>query len=131
MNFLKNNKSKQQVDSDSAMMASDASTLTQSKAPSLMDNSGKDKQESTQSARQVSWSSHAPSEQGDAQNEKKDGEPQEATAEEQEEDDEDYPSGFKLAMITIALCLSVFCMALDNTIIGKHPACLTHSVQDS
>ncbi|KAJ9630828.1 MFS sugar transporter [Taxawa tesnikishii (nom. ined.)] len=118
MNFLKNNKSKQQVDSDSAMMASDASTLTQSKAPSLMDNSGKDKQESTQSARQVSWSSHAPSEQGDAQNEKKDGEPQEATAEEQEEDDEDYPSGFKLAMITIALCLSVFCMALDNTIIA-------------
>ncbi|KAF2433313.1 MFS general substrate transporter [Tothia fuscella] len=29
-----------------------------------------------------------------------------------------YPSGLKLILITIALCLSVFCMALDNTIIA-------------
>jgi hypothetical protein len=29
-----------------------------------------------------------------------------------EEDDFVYPKGFKLAAITIALCLSVFCMAL-------------------
>ena len=36
------------------------------------------------------------------------------------EDDADieYPSGMKLALITTALCLSVFCMALDNTIIS-------------
>jgi hypothetical protein len=30
----------------------------------------------------------------------------------QEEADHVYPKAFKLAMITIALCLSVFCMAL-------------------
>lgn len=35
-----------------------------------------------------------------------------------EEDDFVYPAKWKLAAITIALCLSVFCMALDNTIIA-------------
>lgn len=35
-----------------------------------------------------------------------------------EEDDFDYPTGWRLAVITLALCLSVFCMALDNTIIA-------------
>ncbi|KAK4996342.1 hypothetical protein LTR28_000224, partial [Elasticomyces elasticus] len=35
-----------------------------------------------------------------------------------EEEQQEYPASFKLAMITIALCLSVFCMALDNTIIA-------------
>lgn len=29
-----------------------------------------------------------------------------------------YPTGTKLALITLALCLSVFLMALDNTIIA-------------
>ncbi|KAF1953927.1 MFS transporter [Byssothecium circinans] len=32
--------------------------------------------------------------------------------------DHEYPTSWKLAVITIALCLSVFCMALDNTIIA-------------
>ncbi|KAJ4344607.1 MFS sugar transporter [Didymosphaeria variabile] len=35
-----------------------------------------------------------------------------------EEDEEDYPKAWRLGVITIALCLSVFCMALDNTIIA-------------
>lgn len=35
-----------------------------------------------------------------------------------DEDDFEYPKAWKLAAITIALCLSVFCMALDNTIIA-------------
>ena len=35
-----------------------------------------------------------------------------------DEDDVEYPKSMKLALITIALCLSVFCMALDNTIIS-------------
>ncbi|KAK5277735.1 hypothetical protein LTR16_009415, partial [Cryomyces antarcticus] len=34
------------------------------------------------------------------------------------EEEETYPTGLKLILITIALCLSVFCMALDNTIIA-------------
>ena len=38
--------------------------------------------------------------------------------EEEREADIEYPSGLKLTLITIALCLSVFCMALDNTIIS-------------
>lgn len=36
----------------------------------------------------------------------------------EEEDDFEYPTKMKLAAITVALCLSVFCMALDNTIIA-------------
>ncbi|KAG5981239.1 hypothetical protein E4U55_003150 [Claviceps digitariae] len=34
------------------------------------------------------------------------------------DDDEEYPASWKLGLITVALCLSVFCMALDNTIIA-------------
>lgn len=40
------------------------------------------------------------------------------TAEHEGEDETEYPSSWKLAIITLALCLSVFCMALDNTIIA-------------
>ena len=34
------------------------------------------------------------------------------------EDEIDYPSGVKLGLITLALCMSVFLVALDNTIIA-------------
>ncbi|KAF2134247.1 MFS general substrate transporter [Dothidotthia symphoricarpi CBS 119687] len=34
------------------------------------------------------------------------------------EDNFEYPTKWKLTIITLALCLSVFCMALDNTIIA-------------
>ncbi|TKA27786.1 hypothetical protein B0A50_04887 [Salinomyces thailandicus] len=34
------------------------------------------------------------------------------------EDNTEYPKAMKLTLITVALCLSVFCMALDNTIIS-------------
>ncbi|KAJ7618867.1 MFS transporter [Mycena polygramma] len=34
------------------------------------------------------------------------------------EDEDDYPHGIKLALLTLALCLSVFLVALDNTIIA-------------
>ena len=34
------------------------------------------------------------------------------------EDDITYPSGFKLAIIVVSLCISIFLMALDNTIIA-------------
>jgi len=42
----------------------------------------------------------------------------EATAAHEGEDDKPPPSPFALTMITIGLCLSVFCLALDNTIIA-------------
>ena len=35
-----------------------------------------------------------------------------------DDDDFEYPTKWRLAAITTALCLSVFCMALDNTIIA-------------
>ncbi|KAF1360161.1 MFS general substrate transporter [Lizonia empirigonia] len=35
-----------------------------------------------------------------------------------EDDDFEYPTKWRLTVITIALCFSVFCMALDNTIIA-------------
>ncbi|KAF2663105.1 MFS general substrate transporter [Microthyrium microscopicum] len=35
-----------------------------------------------------------------------------------EEDTAEYPKGWKLGLISVALCLAVFCMALDNTIIA-------------
>ncbi|KAF2749814.1 MFS general substrate transporter [Sporormia fimetaria CBS 119925] len=43
----------------------------------------------------------------------KSAEPEPAAAEE----DIEYPKAWKLGAITLALCLSIFCMALDNTII--------------
>ncbi|WPH03719.1 Hypothetical protein R9X50_00660200 [Acrodontium crateriforme] len=36
----------------------------------------------------------------------------------QEEDDTEYPHGVQLYLISAALCLSIFCLALDNTIIS-------------
>ncbi|KAF2452521.1 major facilitator superfamily domain-containing protein [Lineolata rhizophorae] len=39
-------------------------------------------------------------------------------AQQSEEEEIEYPKAWKLALITIALCLAVFCMALDNTIIA-------------
>ncbi|KAI4095682.1 MAG: hypothetical protein LQ339_007171 [Xanthoria mediterranea] len=43
---------------------------------------------------------------------------QEAAALDKPSDEPEYPSGAKLAIITISLCLSVLLMALDNTIIA-------------
>src|ERR1700742_4073440 len=34
------------------------------------------------------------------------------------EEEIEYPKSWRLGLITAALCLSVFCMALDNTIIA-------------
>ncbi|OJJ43128.1 hypothetical protein ASPZODRAFT_154846 [Penicilliopsis zonata CBS 506.65] len=37
---------------------------------------------------------------------------------ETEDGEDEYPSSWKLVLVTIALCLCVFCVALDNTIIA-------------
>lgn len=42
----------------------------------------------------------------------------EATPENGEDPEIEYPTAIKLTLITIALCLAVFCIALDNTIIA-------------
>lgn len=38
-------------------------------------------------------------------------------------DDSEYPSGFPLVILTIGLCLALFVVALDNTIIGMGLVC--------
>ncbi|KAJ7059674.1 hypothetical protein C8F01DRAFT_1295710 [Mycena amicta] len=69
-------------------------------------------------------SSHAPPDDrywtGDfSLNEKPEPEPASALA----GDGEDYPSGFKLVLLITALCLAVFLVALDNTIMASpHPS---------
>ncbi|KAJ7620460.1 major facilitator superfamily domain-containing protein [Roridomyces roridus] len=55
----------------------------------------------------------------------------EETLTRQEEDE--YPGGFKLALLTVALCLSVFILSLDNTIITTAIPKITdhfHSLED-
>ena len=56
-------------------------------------------------------------------------EEQEKETEHKDGDDElVYPSGLKLAVITLALCLSVFLVALDNTIIATAIPRITVSI---
>ncbi|KAK4903777.1 hypothetical protein LTR66_017980, partial [Elasticomyces elasticus] len=57
----------------------------------------------------------------------------EPKAEHDDEDHLEYPSGGKLAVISIALFLAVFLMALDNTIIATAIPKITdqfHSLND-
>ncbi|KAK8915416.1 hypothetical protein H634G_07573 [Metarhizium anisopliae BRIP 53293] len=57
----------------------------------------------------------------------------EAKPGEAEEDESEYPARWRLGLITIALCLSVFCMALDNTIIATAIPRITdqfHAIED-
>lgn len=53
--------------------------------------------------------------------------------EDEEEDESRYPKSLQLVLITIALCLAVFCMALDNTIIATAIPRITdefHAIND-
>ncbi|KAK9445110.1 MFS transporter [Metarhizium brunneum] len=57
----------------------------------------------------------------------------EAKPGEAQEDESEYPASWRLGLITIALCLSVFCMALDNTIIATAIPRITdqfHAIED-
>ncbi|KAJ5932033.1 hypothetical protein N7516_006522 [Penicillium verrucosum] len=44
--------------------------------------------------------------------------PGEEEEEQEQEEEEEYPNAWRLTLISIALCLCVFCVALDNTIIA-------------
>lgn len=41
-----------------------------------------------------------------------------STAEKEQEDESQYPSGIRLGLVMLALCLAVFLMSLDNSIIS-------------
>ncbi len=50
-----------------------------------------------------------------------------------EDDESKYPKSTQFALISVALCLSVFCMALDNTIIATAIPKITdefHAIND-
>ena len=58
---------------------------------------------------------------------------EEAEALDKLSEEPEYPSGAKLAIIIASLCLSIFCMALDNTIIATAIPKITdhfHSIDD-
>ncbi|PLB33548.1 MDR family MFS transporter [Aspergillus candidus] len=69
----------------------------------------------TESPRQGSIKSASPA----PENENKPAVPgSKEVSEEQEEEHPEYPSSWKLGLIITGLCLSIFCLALDNTIIA-------------
>ncbi|KAF2015868.1 MFS general substrate transporter [Aaosphaeria arxii CBS 175.79] len=89
-------------------MADSEKTATQSVEPSVLDT--KVPAESTMPSAAVS--ERAPSVEPDTK------QPQEKAENSDDEDNFEYPKAWRLTVISIALCLSVFCMALDNTIIA-------------
>ena len=101
---------KKQDESAQTDVKSDVTSLSQSGAPSMKDP------EKTEASPTTATDG---TEIGDDKNmaEKKI-EGMQKEADQQDEDETEYPKSTKLALITIALCLSVFCMALDNTIIS-------------
>lgn len=95
-------------------MADSEKTAAQSVPPSVVDT--KDPLESTRPSRSPSVHKKSAELQG-AQGTNNYGDDKLATSDASTplEDDYEYPSGWKLAAITTALCLSVFCMALVRT----------------
>ncbi|GAB7357623.1 hypothetical protein MBLNU459_g0122t2 [Dothideomycetes sp. NU459] len=108
MKFLDTLKRKNE-DQGSDVVVSDASTLAGSKPASMKDKTQEPQITTVQGSLDVGRLS---SELEKTQN-------ADAQKDEDEEDDESrYPKSLKLALITVSLCLSVFCLALDNTIIA-------------
>ncbi|OCK75213.1 MFS general substrate transporter [Lepidopterella palustris CBS 459.81] len=90
-----------------------------SQAPSIRDDEKNDPPVERELAKDVAIAGEASvledeQQQQQQQQQEEDGE----DGEDGEDSEHEYPKSFKLLMISIALCLSVFCMALDNTIIA-------------
>jgi hypothetical protein len=100
---------KQSVANDQA-----ASQTSHSRAPSETDVSEKNETTKSNTAENVVPALNSKNE--NALEQRIDG--LEPASAQQGEDETVYPSGVKLLLITIALALSVFCIALDNTIIA-------------
>ncbi|KAF2474665.1 MFS general substrate transporter [Lindgomyces ingoldianus] len=98
-------------------MADSETTATRSVEPSFLDSKEKETVESVMPSTAPSMREKSPEVQGEATENEKASEhkPEGSTS---EEEDFEYPKAWKLAIITIALCLSVFCMALVHTIIA-------------
>lgn len=124
-------KKQRPVSADTPAAGSDESTLApHSTAPSMSEKKNEPIDVTT-----TAQESRSPSTQQDADTAlEKRIEGIEQDEEEQEEEDEtDYPKKGKLVLISVALCLSVFCMALDNTIIATAIPRITdqfHAIND-
>ncbi|KAL1588251.1 hypothetical protein WHR41_03095 [Cladosporium halotolerans] len=92
--------------------AGDDTTLAPSDAPSIAD----EKMQPTATSTLPESRSHSTEDEKPAALKEQ---AAETTGEDEDEEDEtEYPKSTQLILITVALCLSVFCMALDNTIIA-------------
>lgn len=101
-----------------ASTADSEKTAAVSKAPSMLDHEKADAFSAPASARELSAEPQtAP---GTANSKEKTVVEEADQGAQEVEDDEDYPKAWRLAAITIALCLSVFCMALVRTLHNKH-----------
>lgn len=90
--------------------SSDASTLAGSRPTSVSDK--------TQEPQITLQSLRSASHEGRPSGELEKTPAEEAQDEEEDDDESQYPTNLKLILIVISLCLSVFCLALDNTIIA-------------
>lgn len=95
-----------------ATSAGDDTTLAPSDAPSLAD----EKMQPTATSTLPESRSHSTEDEKPAALKEQ---AAETTGEDEDEEDEtEYPKSTQLILITVALCLSVFCMALDQTIVA-------------
>ena len=94
---------------------SDESTPAPSGAPSVLDKAKADSADVTTDKPESKSSSRGEETKNEAEY-PIDG--TEKVGEELERVETNYPKSTQLVLITIALCLAVFCMALDNTIIS-------------
>jgi type IV secretory pathway VirB10-like protein len=120
------NRSKEdKADTTTPEVKTEENTPSDSETPSVADNEKKEL-ETTQEVGDAPSQSKAEDE--NVAEKKAD------TGEEEEEDDETrYPKAMKLTLVTVALCLAVFCMALDNTIIATAIPRITdefHAIND-
>jgi hypothetical protein len=121
------------------VVKSDETTPVQSGVPSLMN----EKVEGEATVEAPESRSHSQTEEAKEKVEEpqEDAEPDNAAEkkinalgpQESVDDESRYPKSTQFALITIALCLSVFCMALDNTIIATAIPKITdefHAIND-
>lgn len=120
------NRSKAAVEENNSVAKAEETTPSDSEAPSVTDQE-KSGLETPQVAQEVRSNSKDEVEIG-AEKKVEDG-----TEDEEEDDESRYPKAMKLTLITIALCLAVFCMAIDNTIIATAIPRITdefHAIND-
>lgn len=99
-------------------MADSEKTATQSHEPSVLDTKGVVESVLPSAAASVHAADNTITTDEKTPVDQNTSKPSSQVSASDEDDDFEYPTKWRLAAITVALCLSVFCMALDNTIIA-------------